>query len=375
MLSDPAPPATSPSMPATPLQMTFPMKGVPVMSRAGPPLHGNGEEVQQLALSSSVAVVDAAWLATWALQTGPATIRGLPSGAQVLLASGDLLGPSDVIPRRGPSEVANRTVCLWRGDITTLRIDGIVNATTVGLLPTQGISRAIHSAAGPALALECGQIGQPPVRCQVGKTVITSGYRLPAKFVLHTVGPTDHDPTRLRSCYESALKVAAQNQLRSVAFCCVAAGICGFPARSATHVALGAIRSWLDAHHGTMDRVVFVTDSQHEHDVYTQLMPAYFPRTEDARPPQGPGADAGMFGGEVHEETDMEVDLFGAHSRPLHVPSSGPERLAAERDSVAAHVHAQGEATSTCAWRGCKRPSWNGMQGEYCSKRCRGSTL
>jgi len=338
---------------------------------------GNGEDVHQLASSSPVAVVDASSLATWASQTGPATIGALPSGAQVVLASGDFLCPADLIPRTGPSEVANRMVCLWHGDITALRIDGIVNAANTDLLPGGGISGAIHSAAGPALALECSHIG----RCREGETVITSGCKLPAKFVLHTVGPVDRDPLKLRSCYESALNVAAQNGLRSVAFCCVSAGIFGFPLLPATHVALGAVRSWLDAHPYMMDRVVFVTYRQREHDVYAQLMPSYFPRAEDARLPQGPAANTGSFGGEVPEEMDTEVDLFGVQPVPRWQgqgpprPSGSATHLAAERDLMAVHERTQGEATPTCARPGCKWPSWNGKWGEFCSKTCRGSTL
>jgi len=228
-------------------------------------------------------VVDAATLVPWASHNGQVPITGLPPGSQVILPAGDCLGPGDLVPQVAPSEAANRTVCLWHGKITCLRVDAIVNAANEGLWPGGGVCGAIHSAAGPLLAHECSLIGMLPARCAVGQAVMTRGYNLPARHVLHTVGPIGRDPQALRSCYESVLSLAASNDLSSVALCCISVGIYGFPLVEAAHVALGTVRSWLDAHPGALERVVFVMFLDRELDVYEQLMQAYFPRPGNGR--------------------------------------------------------------------------------------------
>lgn len=177
-------------------------------------------------------------------------------------------------PRFRPSEAANRVICLWRGDITKLEADAIMNAANEGLWAGGGICGAIHKAAGPLLESDCDKIAP----CPTGQTRITPGYRLPAKHVLHSVGPTSQDRMSLRSCYRSALDLAAENGLRSVGCCCVSTGIFGFPLEAATHVALGTVRAWLDENPGKLDRVVFVLFLPKEVEAYEQLVPCYFPK-------------------------------------------------------------------------------------------------
>ncbi|OUM67423.1 hypothetical protein PIROE2DRAFT_5174, partial [Piromyces sp. E2] len=129
-----------------------------------------------------------------------------------------------------------------RGDITSLEVDAIVNAANSQLLPGGGVCGAIHSRAGRQLAEECYKIGY----CDTGDAVITKGYKLPAKHVIHTVGPTNGDGEKLRSCYIRCLEVLVENNLRSIAFNCISTGIYGFPNDKASHIALKTVREWLE---------------------------------------------------------------------------------------------------------------------------------
>ena len=146
---------------------------------------------------------------------------------------------------------------LWRGDITRLAIDGIVNAANSTLLgcfvPCHGcIDNAIHTAAGVRLRLACAELMSAQGHEEpVGRAKLTSAFNLPAGHVLHTVGPrvTGTRPTRnqraqLTSCYTACLELAAQHGLASVAFCCISTGEFGFPKHDAAHIALDAVREW-----------------------------------------------------------------------------------------------------------------------------------
>jgi len=109
-------------------------------------------------------------------------------------------------------EKINSIIEIWKGDITTLKVDAIVNAANSALYPGGGVCGAIHSRAGKELAKECRKIGH----CETGDAVITNGYKLPAKHVIHTVGPTDGDGEKLESCYIRCLEVLVENELRSI---------------------------------------------------------------------------------------------------------------------------------------------------------------
>merc|ERR1712037_557759 len=100
--------------------------------------------------------------------------------------------------------------------------------------------------------------------CPTGQTVLTKGYDLPAKFVLHTVGPMNEDPDMLRSSYTTTLDCAAKNGIRSVALCCVSTGIFGFPIQAASHIALDTVKRWLDTNVDVLQRVIFVVFRQVE---------------------------------------------------------------------------------------------------------------
>jgi O-acetyl-ADP-ribose deacetylase (regulator of RNase III) len=167
----------------------------------------------------------------------------------------------------------NTKVSLWKGDITTLEIDGIVNAANESLLGGGGVDGCIHDAAGEDLVKECKTIGG----CPTGESRITSGYKLPAKYVIHTVGPTTEDHGLLLSSYKSALELAVSNNLRSVAFPCISTGAYGFPQEQAAHVALRTTRHFLEKNRDNVDRIIFVPYLEEDLRIYERLMPRYFP--------------------------------------------------------------------------------------------------
>ncbi len=146
---------------------------------------------------------------------------------------------------------------VFSGDITTLEVDAIVNAANEQLTPGGGVSGAIHRAAGPELARECARLGG----CPTGEARITAGHRLPAKHVIHTVGPVWHGGGRdedglLAACYRSSLDLARDNGLVSIAFPAISTGVFGYPLERATGIAVETVRAWL-AENRDFERVVF----------------------------------------------------------------------------------------------------------------------
>jgi len=175
----------------------------------------------------------------------------------------------------------NKKISLYRGNITTLEIDAIVNAANSSLFGGGGIDGAIRDAAGRHIDEATRKLNG----CPEGQTKMTLGYNLPAKFVLHTVGPMMEKPAALRSSYDTVLEhVATNKDIRTVGLCCVSTGIFGYPLRHATHIALTAVREWLPKHMNDVDRIIFVVFTPSEYDVYKQCIPKYFP-THDADVP------------------------------------------------------------------------------------------
>ena len=136
-------------------------------------------------------------------------------------------------------------------DITTLDVDAIVNAANPALLGGGGVDGAIHRVAGPALLAACRALPEasPGVRCPTGEARITAGFALPARHVIHTVGPVWHgggdgEPQQLAACYRSSLRLAADNGIDSIAFPAISCGIYGYPPAAAVPIAVEEARRW-----------------------------------------------------------------------------------------------------------------------------------
>ncbi|XP_031459178.1 ADP-ribose glycohydrolase MACROD2 isoform X2 [Phasianus colchicus] len=181
----------------------------------------------------------------------------------------------DVQGKRSLSE----KVSLYRGDITLLEVDAIVNAANSSLLGGGGVDGCIHRAAGPCLLAECRNLSG----CETGQAKITCGYDLPAKYVIHTVGPiarghiTDTHKENLASCYKSSLKLAKENSIRSLAFPCISTGIYGFPNEPAADIALTTTKEWLSKNHNEVDRIIFCVFLEVDYKIFKKKMGEFFP--------------------------------------------------------------------------------------------------
>ena len=165
-----------------------------------------------------------------------------------------------------------------QADITTLPVDAIVNAANERMLGGGGVDGAIHRAAGRELFEACLAVPEvrPGVRCPTGEARITPGFNLPAKHVIHTVGPVYRDGLhdeagKLASCYRNSLALAAANGCRTIAFPCISTGVYGYPIEPAARIAVREVRSFL-ASHPDLD-VVFCCFSDRDAAVYGRLLP------------------------------------------------------------------------------------------------------
>ncbi|XP_049555186.1 ADP-ribose glycohydrolase MACROD2 [Orcinus orca] len=174
-------------------------------------------------------------------------------------------------------------VSLYRGDITLLEVDAIVNAANTSLLGGGGVDGCIHRAAGPCLVAECRNLNG----CETGHAKITCGYDLPAKYVIHTVGPIARGHINgshkedLANCYKSSLKLVKENNIRSVAFPCISTGIYGFPNEPAAVVALSTIKEWLAKNQHQVDRIIFCVFLEVDFKIYKKKMSEFFPADDN----------------------------------------------------------------------------------------------
>ena len=158
-----------------------------------------------------------------------------------------------------------------QGDITKLDADAIVNAANTTLLGGGGVDGAIHRAAGPELLAECRSLGG----CRPGEAKITRGYRLPARFVIHTVGPVwsggkHHEPEILANCYRSSLQLAVENGIKTIAFPAISCGAYGYPVSNAAQIAVKTTRDFLATLE--IDKVIFVLWGEDIYDAYQRLL-------------------------------------------------------------------------------------------------------
>jgi len=159
-----------------------------------------------------------------------------------------------------------------QADITTLQVDVIVNAANSSLLGGGGVDGAIHRAAGPELVAECRLLHG----CKTGDAKMTRGYKLPARHVIHVVGPVwqgggSGEPELLRSCYEKSLRLAAEAGLQSIAFPAISTGIFGYPPRQAAAIAIQAARDFATAP-SSLQRIVFCCFSAADKTIYDRLL-------------------------------------------------------------------------------------------------------
>ena len=188
---------------------------------------------------------------------------------------------------KGTVSIKGQGIQLWQGDITRLKVDAIVNAANSQMLgcwsPLHNcIDNCIHSAAGIQLRQECYEQMKAQGHDEpTGNAKITLGYNLPAKHVIHTVGPiipqgsfpTREQEEQLASCYQSCLDMAEANHLRSIAFCCISTGVFKFPNKRAAEIALATVKEWLNTHQASsVNQVVFNVFLDKDYGIYKRLL-------------------------------------------------------------------------------------------------------
>ncbi len=163
-------------------------------------------------------------------------------------------------------------VAVVQGDITRQKVHAIVNAANTSLLSGGGVDGAIHRAAGPKLLEECRKLGG----CPTGQAKITQGYNLPAKYVIHTVGPVwhagkDNEDELLASCYRNSLALADNHRIKTIAFPCISTGVYGFPGERAARIAVAEVRKFLRQNQ-SVEKVAFVCFLQRDYEYYSKLL-------------------------------------------------------------------------------------------------------
>ena len=227
----------------------------------------------------------------WRLLRGLLNVRPpMPASPEFLAVQGELL--REMTAEKGVTDWETLRPCaeeqdlfIWQGDITTLRIDAIVNAANSGLLgcfrPNHNcIDNIIHTMAGVELRLKCAEIMEVQGHEEgTGLAKLTPAYHLPSRYVIHTVGPivdgalTGKHCAQLASCYRSCLTIAVEHGCRSVAFCCISTGVFGFPQKEAAKIAVQTVRDWKQKEKSEIN-VVFNVFKDDDLKIYRNLLPS-----------------------------------------------------------------------------------------------------
>jgi O-acetyl-ADP-ribose deacetylase (regulator of RNase III) len=167
-------------------------------------------------------------------------------------------------------------ITLLQGDITKVEADAIVNAANTSLLGGGGVDGAIHRAGGSAILEECRKIRDKQGRCAVGEAVITTAGRLPAKYVIHTVGPVwnkgnDEEKALLRNAYLNSLQLAVKHDVKTIAFPNISTGVYRFPKQIAAEIAVASVREFLEKDN-KISNLIFVCFEKDNYDIYSQLL-------------------------------------------------------------------------------------------------------
>lgn len=166
----------------------------------------------------------------------------------------------------------NSKIELHKGDITRLKVDAIVNAANTSLLGGGGVDGAIHRAAGPELLEFNRKLGG----CKTGEAKLSPGFKLPAKFIIHTVGPvwqggTNNEDELLANCYRKSLKLAEDNQIKTIAFPAISTGVYSFPLERATKIAVTEVKKFLEKN-DSIEKVIFVCFDDRTYETYEKVL-------------------------------------------------------------------------------------------------------
>jgi O-acetyl-ADP-ribose deacetylase len=174
----------------------------------------------------------------------------------------------------------NDHIHIIKGDITKQQVDAIVNAANTSLMGGGGVDGAIHRAGGPAILEECRKIVARQGGCPTGEAIITTGGNLPAKYVIHTVGPVwnhgkNNEAEKLANCYRNSLLLAIEHNIKSIAFPNISTGIYGYPKDKAAEVAVKTVKEFL--HNNQVEQVYFVCFDEENYNLYNTLLTSFNP--------------------------------------------------------------------------------------------------